>query len=103
MLPGSMLAAFVIALLVFSAPRSFAQNGGTLQASLGSAFSYQGRLSDNSYPANGSYDLAFKLYAAPQGGAAIAEERRFDDYPVANGLFTVKLDFGPGAFTGEAR
>ena len=100
---GSALAAFVIGLLVLSAPRSFAQEGPGLQAVAGSGFSYQGRLNDKGVPANGSYDLAFRLYATRQGGAPIATELRFDNYQVMNGLFLVTLDFNGEYFTGEGR
>ena len=72
-------------------------------APLGSAFTYQGRLADNSAPANGSYDLRFHLFdmdvgvSLPLGGATN------ENVMVSNGLFTVMLDFGSTAFDGDAR
>ena len=36
----------------------------------GSLFNYQGRLSDNGAPANGSYDLKFTVYDGASGGTA---------------------------------
>jgi len=41
-------------------------------ASLGTAFTYQGRLNDGGNPANGTYDLKFTLYDADGGGRAVA-------------------------------
>lgn len=75
---------------------------GSLQgAPVGSAFTYQGKLSDQGSPASGTYDLTFGLFldpAAPQqSGTTIALE----DVPVLDGLFTVELDFGFNAFDGD--
>lgn len=75
------------------------------EAVVGTAFTYQGRLTDNGNPASGTYDFEFKLYdgadptTAMQIGAAVALE----DVAVTNGLFTVSLDFGTSAFVGQAR
>jgi hypothetical protein len=65
-----------------------------LQAATGSEFTYQGRLTDAGNPANGSYDLQFILYDAAAGGAQVGPIVTSDDMTVANGLFTVSLDFG---------
>ncbi len=79
-------------------PRSEAQS-----AVLGTAFTYQGRLADGGSPATGAYDFEFRLYDALTGGGQVGSAVTRDDVPVSNGLFTVELDFGAGAFTGEAR
>jgi len=66
----------------------------------GTAFTYQGRLTESSAPATGVYDFQFKLYDAngtPQGPALVRE-----DVQVSNGAFTVQLDFGQ-VFDGNAR
>ncbi len=71
---------------------------------LGDAFTYQGRLTDNAAPANGSYDIRFILWDAETGGAqvgVITETK--ENVNVLNGLFTVELGFGAGAFNGDAR
>jgi hypothetical protein len=68
---------------------------------LGTSFTYQGRLADAGVPANGSYDLELRLFDAPAGGTALGTVLR-DDVVVADGLFTVRVDFGP-AFTGSLR
>ena len=61
-----------------------------------SAFTYQGNLTDSSMSANGVYDFQFQLYntLGNPSGAAI----NVDDVTVTNGVFTVQLDFGAGAF-----
>jgi hypothetical protein len=65
---------------------------------------YQGHLSVAGVPANGSYDMQFKLFdtaivnTGGQQGSTVAAP-----VPVANGIFTVTLDFGAAAFTGAER
>ena len=66
------------------------------------AFTYQGKLNDGGNPANGNYDLQFKLYDALTGGAQIGMRTR-TDVPVSGGVFTVQLDFAAGAFGGPDR
>ncbi len=70
---------------------------------LGTGFTYQGRLTDGGSPANGTYDLRFILYDAETGGAQVGSIQAKEDVAVANGLFSVELDFGAAAFTGDAR
>ena len=41
------------------------------QAALGTAFTYQGRLTDNGSPANGDCDFLFELYVAAKGGTPL--------------------------------
>ncbi len=61
------------------------------------AFTYQGRLTDAGAPANGTYDLQFTLY--DNGGAPVGSPVVREDVAVANGIFTVQLDFGTNVFT----
>lgn len=70
---------------------------------LTTTFTYQGRLTDAGSPANGTYDLRFILYDADSGGSQVGSTVTLDDVPVANGLFTVDLDFGANAFQGDVR
>ena len=72
-------------------------------APLGTAFTYQGRLTDGGQPANGTYDLKFILYDDTSAGSAVAGPITNSPVAVTNGLFTVALDFGEGVFTGDAR
>jgi len=67
------------------------------------SFTYQGRLSDGAVPANGSYDFSFAIYDAPSVGNQVGSTLTNSAVLVSNGLFTVLLDFGPGAFAGDAR
>lgn len=68
--------------------------------SQGTAFTYQGRLTDGSSAANGTYDLRFILYDSSAGGSQQGPILTESGTSVSNGLFTVTLDFGnefPGA------
>jgi hypothetical protein len=88
----------ILAVVLALAPRV-----ARAQTPLGTAFTYQGRLSDAGLPAGGPYDLQFRLFTAATGGATVGPLVVKDDVAVAGGLFTVMLDFGAGAFAGSAR
>jgi hypothetical protein len=77
--------------------------GPNLGDSVGTAFTYQGRLMDNGDPATGSYDFQFDLYDDPISGSRVGSTVYVDDKEVSEGLFTVQLDFERGVFSGEAR
>ena len=64
----------------------------------GNSFSFQGRLNDGTNPANGSYDLQFKLFDAITGGNQIGALVAKPNTVLANGVFSVTLDFGASAF-----
>jgi hypothetical protein len=66
------------------------------------AFTYQGQLHDGGTNANGAYTMIFKLYDAISGGNKIGSTITTST-TLANGLFSVNLDFGAGAFDGSAR
>jgi hypothetical protein len=70
---------------------------------LAHAFTYQGQLMDDDNPATGSYDFQFALFHQPTSGSQVGETLDVEDKEVNAGLFTVRLDFGPGAFNGDAR
>ncbi len=70
---------------------------------VGTAFTYQGQLTDGGQLANGSYDFIFRLFDAAGGGIQAGADYPVNDQNVAEGLFTVSLDFGPVAFDGSAR
>ena len=63
-------------------------------AAQGTAFTYQGRLSNGTNAANGSYDLSFALFKVASGGSAVAGPLTNSATGVSNGLFIVTLDFG---------
>ncbi|MFL6513412.1 MAG: hypothetical protein ACJ8M1_00135 [Chthoniobacterales bacterium] len=70
-----------------------------------SAFTFQGRLTDNGTGANGSYDIQLKLYdtSSPGTGTQIGGTITFSGVAVANGMFTVQPDFTANAFPGADR
>jgi hypothetical protein len=72
-------------------------------ATLGTAFTYQGRLMDGNLDANGSYDLRFMLYDVESGGTPVGPSLTNENVMVTNGLFTTTIDFGTGVFGGAAR
>ncbi len=80
----------------------------TLSVNLGTGFTYQGRLNDASGPVDGTCDLTFKLYdeagtgTPPTGGTLLGTVTKLSE-EVSAGYFTVQLDFGDSAFTGDAR
>jgi hypothetical protein len=71
--------------------------------STGSGFTYQGRLRSGGALANGSYDFEFRLYDAVTLGSQVGATQTVMSQTVADGLFTVQLDFGVAAFLGDAR
>ncbi|SPE56479.1 hypothetical protein SBV1_2400011 [Verrucomicrobia bacterium] len=83
-----------MALAFGPAPRAFGQ---------GTAFTYQGSLTDSASPANGNYDLEFYLRDAASGGSPVGTTNTIAPVAVSNGLFTVTLDFGAGVFDGTSR
>ena len=65
------------------------------QAPTPAIFTYQGQLTDNGLPADGTFDFQFKLFdgtgvSATQIGVTDCE----DAVSVTDGLFTVRVDFG---------
>ena len=85
------LAAFAFFICMFA--------GMSVQAQT-TEFVYQGQLQSSSAPATGSYDFEFLLFDALTGGSQIGSTLTRSSVAVANGIFSVKLDFGsnyPGA------
>src|SRR5205807_1790263 len=67
-----------------------------------SAFTYQGQLRDGGTNAKGTYTMIFKLYDAVTSGNQIGSDIT-NSPTLGNGLFSVNLDFGAGAFNGSGR
>ncbi|MGQ0762014.1 MAG: tail fiber domain-containing protein [Acidobacteriota bacterium] len=88
----------VILLIAGTTSSAFAQ---------GTGFTYQGRLQDAGTNANGSYDFQFTLWDALSGGLQQPQPSLVtvtrSGVAVANGTFTVQLDFGANAFPGADR
>jgi hypothetical protein len=70
---------------------------------LGSAITYQGQLKENGRPADGTYDFRFTLYDAKVGGSQVSSVVFSENVLVKEGLFSVLLDFGSGAFNNYKR
>ncbi|MFQ5343601.1 MAG: hypothetical protein ACE5F6_18835, partial [Anaerolineae bacterium] len=60
------------------------QGGASVQAAVGTGFTYQGRLTDAGSPASGAYDFEFKLYNAATSGTLIGTATQ-DDVAVSDG------------------
>ncbi len=69
---------------------------------VGTSFTYQGQLKQDGAPANGLFDLRFRLFDAAVGGAQVVPTVCLDGVSVTNGLFAVSLDFG-AQFNGDRR
>ncbi len=89
---------FLTALFVFSILILFAAASARAQTN---SFTFQGRLNDDATAAHGSYDFQFSLYDDSNG--QIGSTLTISNVNVTNGIFTVNLDFGTGAFPGAAR
>src|SRR5262245_48964225 len=89
---------YLVAVLAFI---TLAHTGRALAQ--GTMFTYQGRLTANGNPANGHYDFIFDVFGAPGGGIALAGSVGVNNVTIAEGLFTVALNFGAGVFDGNAR
>ena len=93
------VAVLTVSLMMFLTEISWAQTP------VGTAFTYQGQLKNNGSPANGNFNMDFKLWndatlSAPanQVGVTIS----LPNVSVTNGLFSVPLDFG-AVYNGEKR
>lgn len=84
----------ILALITLLALAGFAQT---------TAFTYQGKLTDAGNPANGNYDLQFKLYDSLSGGTQQGGTLTNPTVAVSAGVFTVTLDFGASVFGGSDR
>ncbi len=73
-----------------------------VQDALGTAFSYQGQLTQNGSPVSGECSLAFRLYDQANEGAQVGSPIT-RTILITDGIFTVALDFGASVFTGDAR
>ena len=69
------------------------------------AFTYQGKLTDSGNPANGTYDMQFKLFDTVTVGTGTQQGSTITNstVQVVGGIFNVTLDFGANVFTGATR
>ena len=94
--PVTLALALALLAAMLLIPPALAQRPGT-------AFSYQGSLSDGGSPVDDTCAFEFKLYDAETGGTQIGSTQTANTVTVSDGLFTVNLDFGVDAFTGPPR
>src|SRR5437016_3049651 len=78
----------LMTLIALAAPSAHAQTP------LGTGFTYQGQLKNGGSPASGLHDLRFRLFDALTGGVQVGVALCLDNVVMADGLFTVSLDFG---------
>lgn len=76
-------------------------SAGMAQA-LGTAFTYQGEIREGGELINGIVDLRFRAFSTATGPGQVGSTLCLDDVTVADGRFTVSLDFG-AAFAGLER
>lgn len=73
------------------------------QSPLGTAFTYQGQLTDGTGLIDGVVDLEFRLFDSSVGGTQVCATVRTNAIGVVQGRFAANIDFGTAAFTGPAR
>jgi hypothetical protein len=64
-------------------------------------FTYQGSLTDNGSPMDGTADIDISLWDDLAAGSQIGSTQSMIAVPVADGLFSLELDFGAAAFAGD--
>ena len=64
-----------------------------------SAVNYQGELKEGGAAAQGTYEMQFKLFDSVTGGSQVGSTVTNLSVTVANGIFSVSLDFGAPAFS----
>ena len=106
----NLLAVSFLVLALGTAHQAQAQGPGAqddivpLGVSLGTGFTYQGRLTDNSgNPIAGPCNLRFTLYQSATGNDPVGAPLTANGVTTDNGYFSVNLDFGAAAFTGDGR
>jgi hypothetical protein len=86
--------------LIVTAIVSIALVASSFAAVVDETFTYQGQLKQDGQPANGAFDVRFRLFN--DTAAVVSGPICFDGVEVINGLFTVDLNFG-NMFDGNAR
>ncbi len=94
--PRYFLLLLALFLLVFSGAKALAQE---------SKLVYKGRLADGGNPAAATFEMEFKLFDTPDVDTGTQQGETISDpaVAVANGEFSVTLDFGAAAFDGSPR
>ncbi len=100
---SGLLLTIVLATRVASQEMAPGDRGEAGEALVGTAFTYQGFLTQLGTPATGTWDFEFLLFDDPAAGAQQGATITVGDLAVAAGVFTASLDFGAGIFGGGAR
>ena len=66
-------------------------------------FTYQGSLTDSGSPANGAFQMQFKLFDSLSGGTQIGSSIADVAITANKGVFAAQLDFGSSALSGANR
>jgi hypothetical protein len=93
---------FALVSLVSAQGRTLFILTGPEAVPVGTAFTYQGYLANGGAPVNSICDFQFGLWDANSNGTQIGATLTKSSVGVG-GKFMVQLDFGSGAFTGDAR
>ena len=70
-------------------------------AALGTSITYQGLLTDGGTPVDGPVDFEFRLFDDELAGSQVGVTVSHVGLPVADGVFTAKLDFGGDPYLGN--
>lgn len=77
--------------------------GSAAAQTLGSSFSYQGRLGLDGLPVEGTVDLEFRLFTLSSGGTQVGSTVSRNAWPVVAGEVMTAIDFGTAVFDGQER
>ena len=64
------------------------------------SFIYHGNLDDQGSPANGNFDIRYRLFNQVTAGDQIGIDATHIGVPIVDGSFSSEVDFGDGAFSG---
>lgn len=95
-----LIAALLIVFAAYAPALSQEPETQDSQATLSTAFTYQGRIDDSDGPVNGTCDVRFTLHDDDSADSPVGATLTKTDVPVNEGLFTVSLNFGPSS-TGQ--
>ena len=93
----------LIAIVLTLAILPFIPGGTAYGGALGTAFTYQGNLTQSGANVDQTCGFEFSLYDASSSGNQQGSTQTKSGVSVSKGLFSVSLDFGSSIFTGDER